>query len=389
MINGGGVTGQLASSSINGNGGDDTTMWLNITNTSIYGGQGDDTLGTQAGTATTNASEIQGNRGLDTINLTGSVTFSTVYGGRDADTINFITGINSFGNSIQGNKGDDTLNITITAGSDNEVYGGQDNDTIDAFGTTTAVLLSGDKGNDDIRGGTGTGAQVLDGGDGRDILVYEGNSATTMIGGEGPDVFRINAISAGAAPFIEDFNSVEDNIEINIDPGTFTTTTLFSSRIFVGTPSTGFFGATAEFGFTGLQVAGGGLGARWLQAPAVVPFNTPVAASFGQIASRLSGQLTDGNLFKAANINQLQARISAAGATTGFRAFPPFISGPAAYPLNALGFTQDSRRLFAFTNIRTTAVMTAMGSAIALTFNTVTLAQFATNNVNGSDIFLV
>ncbi len=406
LISAGGVTGQLSESSINGNAGDDSTTWLNITNSSIYGGQGDDFLATNpaGGGVTTNASEINGNKGDDIISLTGSVTFTNVYGGQDDDFVNFAPTLNAFNNEIQGNKGDDFLNIVITGvgSSDNAVYGGADDDTIDAFFTTTDVLLSGDKGNDVIRGGFGDGDQVLSGGDDRDILIYTGNTATTMTGGDGPDVFRINAISAGDAPFISDFDTASDNIEINIDLFAIGTTTAagitgVSAPFLTAGGFTGFFGATAQFGSLGLPVKAGtgaaitvggaitstaangaypaALGANFLQSL----FVTPVSTNFTFVASALTGQLTDGNLFKAANLGQLLAQVRAAA--TGISSLTPRA---------ALGFTQDSRRLFAFTNIFTTAVTLVGGTMITNTFvSTNTLAKFATNNVNGSDIFLV
>jgi len=364
LITTGGVTGQLSESSINGNAGDDTTTWLNITNSSIYGGQGADFLATNpaGGGVTTNASEINGNKGDDIISLTGSVTFTNVYGGRDDDVIFFNPTLNAFNNEIQGNRGDDTLNIAINTGgsSDNVVYGGADDDTINALFTTTNVLLSGDKGNDVIRGGVGFADQVLSGGDDSDILIYQGNTSTTMIGGEGPDVFRFNAISAGDAPFIEDFDTVTDNIELNIAPAT----------------ANGFFGPTAQFGSFGVSLNGDALAARFLQNGVLAP----TRVSFAAVGSLLSGQLTDENLFKAANFNQLQAQISAAAG----------LIASSVIPLNALGFTADSQRLFVFLNI-TTSMTRQVGQPANtfINFTQFTLAQFATNNVNGSDIFLV
>lgn len=419
FIGTGGVTGQLSNSSINGNDGNDTITWLNLTNTSIYGGQGADTLQAfaNAGGLTTNASEIQGNKGADLINLTGSITFSSVYGGADNDVINLTGGVNSFDNSIYGDKGNDVLNITIATGANNQVqgnagddvlnlsigatanasaYGGSGDDVINAIGSAGTVFLSGDKGNDIVRGGVvgTTSNQILDGGDDRDILIYEGNANTTMIGGAGGDIFRINAIGGAAGsetfPFIEDFDSAEDNIEINIDLRTFSLSNQYMTGTFVGAPSlNGFFGATAQFGDLGIPLqattvnfgAAGVLGARFLQ----VAFPSPITADYSYVASILSGQLTDGNLFKAANANQLLAGISAA-------AFIAVSAGntPVAPPLAALGFTQDSRKLYAFTNIRITSAFTAMGAVNTfVTYNRFTLAQFATNNVNGSDIFLV
>jgi len=359
LIRAGGGTGQLSESSINGNAGDDSITWLTITNSSIYGGRGNDFL---AGGVTTNASEINGNKGDDTITLTGSVTFTNVYGGQDDDLIFFNPTLSAFNNEINGNKGNDFLNIAIAGpgSSDNDVYGGADDDTINAIGTTTNVLLSGDKGNDVIRGGVGFADQVLSGGDDSDILIYQGNTSTTMIGGEGPDVFRFNAISAGDAPFIEDFDTVTDNIELNIAPAT----------------ANGFFGPTAQFGSFGVSLNGDALAARFLQNGVLAP----TRVSFAAVGSLLSGQLTDENLFKAANFNQLQAQISAAAG----------LIASSVIPLNALGFTADSQRLFVFLNI-TTSMTRQVGQPANtfINFTQFTLAQFATNNVNGSDIFLV
>lgn len=402
LISAGGVTGQLAESSINGNDGDDSTTWFNITNSSIYGGQGADILATNplGGGVTTNASEINGNKGDDIISLTGSVTFTNVYGGRDDDFVNFAPTLNAFGNEIQGNKGDDFLNIAIVGAgsSDNAVYGGQGSDTIDAVASTSGdLLLSGDKGTDVIRGGGlgSTGSQTLSGGDDTDILIYAGNTSTTMIGGAGGDVFRINAIAGNPGddvfPFIEDFSSVEDNIEINIDLRTFSGAPFNSTGTFIGAPSlNGFYGPTAQFGSAGipliattLNFGGAGLlGAQFLQAA----FPSPVTADYSYVASVLSGNLTDGNLFKAANANQLLAGISAA-------AFIAVSAGnyPAGAPYAALGFTQDSRKLYAFTGISITQAFTPISANLVsnVNYNRFTLAQFATNNVNGSDIFLV
>jgi len=403
LISAGGVTGQLSESSINGNAGDDSTTWFNITNSSIYGGLGNDFLTTFQGAGTgvtTNASEINGNKGDDVIAVNnGSVTFTSVYGGQGNDTVNFAPALNAFGNEIQGNKGDDFINVAVVGpgSSSNKVYGGQGSDSIDAIASISGdLLLSGDKGTDVIRGGGlgSTGSQTLSGGDDTDILIYAGNTSTTMIGGAGGDVFRINAIAGNPGddvfPFIEDFNSVEDNIEINIDLRTFSGAPFSATGIFIGAPSlNGFFGPTAQFGSAGIPIVAttfnfggaGVLGAQFLQAA----FPSPVTADYSYVASILSGNLTDGNLFKAANANQLLAGISAA-------AFIAVGAGnyPAGAPYAALGFTQDSRKLYAFTGISITSAFTPSGFVVSnVNYNRFTLAQFATNNVNGSDIFLV
>jgi len=476
LLNGGGVTGQLAASSINGNAGDDQTLWLNITNSSIYGGQGDDFLQAraQAGGTTTNASEVNGNKGNDDISLTGSVTFTNVYGSQDDDDIEIHSnGQQVFDSSFQGNKGDDCLIIDIDAGGNNTVYGGADDDVINARASATdgSLLLSGDKGNDVIFGSAfSAGDQTIDGGEDRDILVYQGNTNTTMIGGEGPDVFRINALAAddgadqgdASAPFIDDFDTTEDNIEINVDffnifrgfpvyfdargastpqvapytnffgptngvpgcadgesgievpvaynwhAGTFTRTT----QTFTGSsPSTALITNTFTFYTSVRQGLGNLLAANYFNQAGGgitvgVTFNITEAAS-------LSGHLTDGMLFKAANFGQVEANVVAKAAlfnwtrqftSGGFPITIPFapsngqsttsfLNGANSLNqvMNALAFTQDSRKLYAFTNIHLTS-RTDNGAFLAtsrLEYNVRTLAQFATNNVNGSDIFLV
>jgi hypothetical protein len=399
VINNGGVnvTGQLASSSINGNGGDDTTTWNNITNTSIYGGQGDDTLGAFAGNGglTTNASEIQGNKGDDSISLTGAVTFTTVYGGRDNDLINFggewlgrdqWGTVRGFGNNIQGNKGDDTINVEITgAGSSgNEVYGGQDNDLINAYWTPTSVLLSGDKGFDTIVGGVGGGAaQTLSGGDDEDKLIFSGNDATTMNGGEGGDTFRFNALSSDTgidAPFVEDFNTLEDSIQINIDAYDASGNPFNTSGTWSGAGGfTGFFGPTSQ-GSSGIYVGDAGIGSYPFIAAQFLntswgPVGVPTSVGLTSLAALEGGQLTNGMLFKEANLGQLVNRIDFA-AELRDEEDSKF----------AIGFTEDDRKLYMFTGIR--AFETA-GGDVDYTWNTNVVAQFATNNISGTDIYLV
>lgn len=396
----GGVTGQLASSVINGNQGNDLINYFNITNTTLYGGQGNDTIRSlTTGSPVTNNSVINGNLGNDVISASGSITFSEVYGGQGNDAIFVNDGGNAaFNNLINGNKGNDAINVLFggAGSSGNSVYGGQGDDSINAIATTTSVLLSGDLGNDAISGGIGAGAQTITGGDGRDILVFAGNTNTTMIGGEGSDTFRIGSLNG--VPQIEDFTTIDDDIQVNVNLGYRTTMGgLAFSNTLMTAGLTGvlndFFGSTNQFSRRGITIqvgtTTGGVGTftggLLARGSSVVP-NVAMTYTWGTVAALLSGQLQNANLFQAANLNQLSAAVRNAGTILGT------VTGSATTSLYyAIGFTLDSRRLFGFNGIQQISTMTGMGMTTTFVrFNSVaTLAQLGTNVLNGSDIFLV
>lgn len=183
-------------------------------NSTVRGSKGNDTLNLDGSFS---SSVINGNENNDIVNLTGvaaatgtatsSYTDTVVYGGADNDTIQDAIGptgraINFTNATINGNKGLDVINLvggpagSITA-SGLTIFGGEGTDTINAsgvyqVGSTTAfaaLYVSGDLGNDNIV--SGGGADTVMGGEGNDT-VNAGAGNDTIMGGEGDD-----AINAG------------------------------------------------------------------------------------------------------------------------------------------------------------------------------------------------
>jgi len=152
-----------------------------------------------------NGSTLNGNTGIDTITLGSSAT-SFVYGGADTDTIT--VGGNSSALLVNGNKGTDNITVNNVTFSSSSVYGGAGNDTITVNSTTDGILVSGDKGVDNITtaGGDDTinggdnndtiiaaaGVDTIDGGAGNDAITG-GTGADVIAGGAGNDVFTIGA----------------------------------------------------------------------------------------------------------------------------------------------------------------------------------------------------
>ncbi len=137
--------GALDAATINGNKGNDEIVLNGVANNSeIMGGQDIDTIDIFGSTSVTS---INGNKGIDTITLFAAANVgTTVYGGQGGDTIR-TTFNTSDGLEINGDKGAD--NITDGAG-DSTINGGEDADTI-----------NGGAGADTITGGTGDATDVF------------------------------------------------------------------------------------------------------------------------------------------------------------------------------------------------------------------------------------
>lgn len=174
-----------------------------ILNSDIRAMGGNDVL---TGLALTN-STVNGNAGVDSITFTGSNT-STIYGGQGIDTItNTVAAAGSSSQMVlSGNKGADNITL-LAAGFTGEIYGGKEGDTINvaavtnsaaaALGVTaTGVTLSGDLGADAITGSRGV--DTIFGGDGDDSINGTlGADLITM--GTGRDVLTTvqGAVGAG------------------------------------------------------------------------------------------------------------------------------------------------------------------------------------------------
>jgi Ca2+-binding RTX toxin-like protein len=159
----------LVTSILNGNQDNDTINFAGVASSaSIVGGQGNDTLNF-TGFGAISDTVINGNDGTDFLNFTGFgaagavlLTNVTISGGQGGDTLDALGGRNGSGStgfilsgnlgndSLQGSAQDDTLlggegNDTVTAGDgDDQVTGGLGSDTYggDAAGETTYIIES-------------------------------------------------------------------------------------------------------------------------------------------------------------------------------------------------------------------------------------------------------
>ena len=189
----------ISDSRVFGDAGGDTINIAAVSNSTVSGGQGIDSIST-AGLVS--SALINGNQGEDQININAGATNSSIFGGIDddtitittqlvnsvvqanegGDTITIATGTSLQGSTVNGNAGNDTITVNaIAAFTNSTLFGGHGNDSINANNATVGVLVSGDAGNDDIVGGTGN--DTLIGGTGNDSL----------FGGLGIDSYQVDA----------------------------------------------------------------------------------------------------------------------------------------------------------------------------------------------------
>jgi len=186
----------IQNSTINGNVGNDTLevgslFGLNssLTGSLFLGGKGDDTV---SGFAVSDG-EINGNLGNDTV-VVSNFGFATagfnmyVGGGQGNDNV---TVEGNFTNSIiDGNKGIDTINVLAGNHSGTSVNGGQGDDIIrSASDNTKGLRLDGNKGNDTIVSVGNLGSTVY-GGQGSDTIVSASNQGEDSLidAGTGADI---------------------------------------------------------------------------------------------------------------------------------------------------------------------------------------------------------
>ena len=190
-----------------------------IINSEIVGRGGNDVIGL-TNALLLSGSTVNGNTGLDTINV-GASQASFVYGGQNTDTIT-VSGASS-AVLVNGNKGSDTITVNAVAFSGGSVYGGNGNDTITMNSTTDGILVSGDLGVDTIT--TAAGADIVNGGDGGDTITTAAG-ADTIDGGAGDD-----AITGGAGA---------DNITGGTGNDSFILAALTDATLTSATSNTGF-----------------------------------------------------------------------------------------------------------------------------------------------------
>lgn len=168
----------LDSSIINGNGEDDiVAIARNIDRSTVSGGAGDDVILAVSGTA--RFSRFNGNNGSDTITVLDLLSQnSTFFGGKGDDVLESFA-VESTNSLLSGDLGDDKINFFAVQSTNTTLSGGGGDDEID-----------------DYSGGLRTLGNVLDGGDGDDVLRQSTgvvvpqflDFGASFIGGKGADV---------------------------------------------------------------------------------------------------------------------------------------------------------------------------------------------------------
>jgi hypothetical protein len=197
----------LTGSTINGDGGtgvagNDAITLGTISASDVSAGSGDDTIAF----ANAQTSVINGNAGVDTITVNaGSVFSSSIFGGQGADTIGAAFAATVASNfvyaTINGNKEGDQILLTATGFTNSTVFGGQGGDVITLTSTAAGAAAAN----------TGTVGFLAYGDLGNDVITTS-SGQDTVFGGEGDDQFSVGAlgdtITMGAG---SDNNTVEAN----------------------------------------------------------------------------------------------------------------------------------------------------------------------------------
>ncbi|MCP9816006.1 hypothetical protein KBY76_04895 [Synechococcus sp. GreenBA-s] len=202
---------QLLSSFVNGNAGEDTLggniqLGISASLTSVLGGQGNDVIYSN----NLQSSRLNGNLGDDeifvgfgiaddkaSIGATVNIANSQIFGGQGDDLISITGGPTSvvkgyFSTVVDGNLGDDEIIVALGNGTvfqNSLIAGGDGDDFINAEDTAFNVdlVIEGGEGNDVILGGQGS--DDIDTGNGRNFV--EGNGGNDFIvGGEGEDTLN-------------------------------------------------------------------------------------------------------------------------------------------------------------------------------------------------------
>ena len=149
---------------VKGNEDNDTIHVANINGGTVNGNSGSDTL--RVGVF---AAEVAGSQAAN------AVTNGSVMGGQGGDTI--IVNADVTGSAVRGNEGDDTITITGDISGTNTINGNAGDDVIDTTNLDGDVTVIGGKGNDIFRAGNG---QTLRGGMGADTYSVETAGGVTI-----------------------------------------------------------------------------------------------------------------------------------------------------------------------------------------------------------------
>jgi len=162
----------------------------NLSNGTIKGGQGADTISFTAGASIT-TSFVNSNANNDSIGQAGATAnffTSTVLGGQGNDTFT-LGSVNS--STVNGNKGGDNFAAGGILNA-STLFGGQGNDTVAAVTAGSDSTIRGDLGNDRLTAGGGNFTNTaFNGGEGNDAVSINASTAAT-------NTFTNNTVNGGA-----------------------------------------------------------------------------------------------------------------------------------------------------------------------------------------------
>lgn len=199
----------MATTTLTGTTGNDILNAPGSVTTLVAGFQGNDTIQLQLAADTANAG-----KGDDSITLTTVAAQNTINGGEGADSVFLTTAVTTLNGSVNFGGGADQLlntrvqaiggNVSGNAGSDtirlafgvlnSTVGGGTDNDSISIAGGTTNGYVTGGKGIDTLVIAGSASLSTLTGARGSDVILAsasDGSSTFQISGGKGTDSIRL------------------------------------------------------------------------------------------------------------------------------------------------------------------------------------------------------
>lgn len=191
-----------------------------ISNSTIKGGAGDDTL-TLSIEDNSTATIIEGNLGNDTFNISaaGDYESTELRAGAGNDTINFSGDAGSVSAEIYGGIGDDDINISLASGL--QVYGGAGADAIEYLTGTTYGLAFGDSTEASLDtygvGGIVTGNAVTFEFAGEDLTIQSSEVVTATVGSVTSEMdFTGGIVFFGADAAVADVTAAVDYLEAGL-----------------------------------------------------------------------------------------------------------------------------------------------------------------------------
>lgn len=195
----------------------------------------------------------------DSVNASASTGIITMTVADTVDTVTTGTGADA---------------LTLNHDTVHAIDAGAGNDTVTITATGVASLITSGAGNDTIHADDVTGTYVVDAGAGNDTVVMSGAADAIFVGGDGTDIFRVDATAAAGslANFaFTGFETVDLDADLTIKASVFATNNVFAfdatstGTLTVNAAATGSTidasGVTRTTGSTSAVVLVGGAGA--------------------------------------------------------------------------------------------------------------------------------